>query len=49
MGTRDQIESLQERIKKRSGMADEEPDEDAPSISEDDAEALSNSVGSSTC
>jgi len=40
MGTRDQIESLQERIKKRSGMADEEPDEDAPSISEDDAEAL---------
>jgi hypothetical protein len=40
MGTRDQIENLQKRIKKRSGMADEKPDEDAPSISEDDAEAL---------
>ena len=41
MGTRDQIENLQERIKKRSGIADEPPDdENAPSISEDDAEAL---------
>ncbi|MFD1601073.1 tyrosine-type recombinase/integrase [Halobellus rarus] len=41
MGTRDQIENLQKRIKKRSGLADEPPeDEDAPTISEDDAEVL---------
>jgi hypothetical protein len=41
MGTRDQIEHLQERIKKRSSLSDEEPDdEDAPSISENDAEKL---------
>ncbi|MDL0145666.1 tyrosine-type recombinase/integrase [Halobacterium salinarum] len=41
MGTRDQIENLQKRIKKRSGLDDESPDDDdAPSISEDDAEKL---------
>ncbi len=41
MGTREQIENLQKRIKKRSGLGDESPDDDdAPSISEDDAEKL---------
>jgi len=41
MGTRNQIENLQKRIKKRSGLSDEPPDdENTPSISEDDAEAL---------
>ena len=40
MGTRSQIENLQKRIKKRSGLSDEPPEEDAPTISEDDAEAL---------
>lgn len=40
MGTRDQIEHLQKRIKKRSGLSDEPLEDDAPSISEDDAEVL---------
>lgn len=40
MGTRSQIENLQKRIRKRSGMSDEPPEEDAPTISEDDAETL---------
>ncbi len=41
MGTRDQIENLQKRIKKRSGLADEPPEEkNAPTISEADAEVL---------
>ena len=41
MGTRDRIENLQERVKKRSGLSEEPPDDnEAPSISVDDAEAL---------
>ena len=41
MGTRDQIENLQKRIRKRSGLSDEPPeDESVPTISEDDAETL---------
>lgn len=41
MASRDRIENLKERIKKRSGLVDEDPDEqDAPTIAEDDAEAL---------
>lgn len=40
MGTRSQIENLQKRIKKRSGLSDEPPEKGAPTISEDDAEAL---------
>jgi integrase len=40
MGTRSQIENLQERIKNRSGISDKPPDDEEPSISEDDAEAL---------
>ncbi len=46
MGTKDQIENLKQRVKKRSSLSDEEPDDDdqddddVPSISEDDAEAL---------
>jgi site-specific recombinase XerD len=41
MGTRSRIENLQERIKKRSGLSEEEPeDDDYPRIRDDDAEAL---------
>jgi integrase len=41
MGTRSRIENLQERIKKRSGLIEEEPEEDdCPQITDDDAEAL---------
>ena len=40
MGTRAQIENLRERVERRSGLSDENPDDDAPEISEDDAEAL---------
>lgn len=40
MGTRDQIENLRKRIRKGSGLSDETPENDAPSISEDDAEVL---------
>ena len=41
MATRDRIENLRERIKKRSGLADEELENaDVPTIAEDDAEKL---------
>jgi hypothetical protein len=41
MATRDRIENLRERIKKRSGLTDEDPkDTDAPTIADDDAEKL---------
>jgi len=41
MTTRDRIENLRERIKKRSGLDDEDPDDaDAPAIADDDAENL---------
>jgi site-specific recombinase XerD len=41
MGIRNEIENLQERIKKRSGLSEKEPeDDDYPRISDDDAEAL---------
>ncbi|MDB2247414.1 tyrosine-type recombinase/integrase [Halorubrum ezzemoulense] len=41
MGTRSRIENLQERIKKRSELIEEEPEEDDyPQIKDDDAEAL---------
>jgi len=41
MTTRDRIENLRERIKKRSGLGDEDPDDaDAPAIADDDAENL---------
>lgn len=41
MGTRSRIENLQERVRKRSGLSDEQPeDKNAPTIADDDAEAL---------
>jgi integrase len=41
MGTRSRIENLQERIKLRSGLSEEEPeDDDYPPIRDDDGEAL---------
>lgn len=40
MGTRDRIENLQERIKRRSNIGEETPADNAPTISDDDAEAL---------
>ena len=40
MGTRSRIENLHARIKRRSGMVDEELEEDEPRINEEDAEEL---------
>jgi hypothetical protein len=41
MATRDRIENLRERVKKRSGLADKDPDDaNAPTIADDDAEKL---------
>lgn len=40
MGTREQIENLKERVKRRSGLSDKSPEEDAPEISDPDAEKL---------
>lgn len=41
MGTRSRIENLQERIRKRSGLSEEEPeDDDYPRIGDDDGKAL---------
>lgn len=41
MASRDRIENLKERVKKRSGLVDEGPeDDDAPTIADDDAEKL---------